>query len=177
MTDNPHEASPACVVSEDGAVEFNQAAHALVTQNNDLKLRHDALKLSCGQAQVAALFMRHPSLVSMTLRLSTSWEYDDSGGFHLIGSCLVENVRIDTFYEPPEAILNSGRPDTDLAALQFTDELDDEAPDLALALLGEDRSEDRVLTFQREELLRQLGLPSAQEGPATQAPPDQSAST
>ncbi len=166
MTANLNGTTPAYILSEGGTVLLNEAGQAVNAQYLALKSQYDGLNRSWCEAQLAALFVRHPWLAAITLRVSKSWEYDDAGGYYFSGCCRVENVAIEASCEPLEAYRDDGTLDLDLAASGLEVELDHKAPDLALLLLGEDASEERELSFEREALLSRFRLPSTGEAPA-----------
>lgn len=155
------EATPAYRVDAAGNIRLNDAGQSLRTQYEAFKTQVEALDRSWCDAVLASLFVRHPWLQSLTMTAGTSWEYDDSGGCYLSGFCRIDTVSFVASITLPEYVLDEGAADHTLAADLLGDTLDDEAPDLALMLLGEDRSEDRVFTFERESLLRQFRLLAA----------------
>lgn len=158
MTANPHDASPAYGIAPDGTVELNAAGQALVAQYHVTKSRFDALQRSWAQAEIAALFVRHPAVRIVVLNVFSSWEYDDAGEHYLRGSCLVKDVCLDPDSPQIEEFMDDGKPDSELAAEVLESELDDTNHDLALELLGADGIEDRLLPCKREEVLAQFGL-------------------
>lgn len=155
------EAAPAYDVDAGGSVRLNDAGQSLRTQYEALKTQVEALDRSWCDALLASLFVRHPWLQSLTMTAGSSWEYDDSGGCYLSGFCRVDSVCFVASVALPQDVLDEGTADHDLAADLLGDALDDEGADLALTLLREDRSEDRVFTFEREPLLRQFQLLAA----------------
>lgn len=166
MTASPHDASPAYGIAQDGTVQLNETGLALEAQYRAIAPRYEALQSNWAQAEIAALFVRHPSVLAIDLQLSASWEYDDSGGHYLSGSCRVDEVCLDAACPQVEEFMDGGEPDVGEAAAQLESELDDVSHDLALVLLHKDGSEDRRLTCKREEVLAQFGQTSNVPAPA-----------
>ncbi|ASI68604.1 hypothetical protein BA022_08555 [Diaphorobacter nitroreducens] len=165
MTAQSQEASPAYSVTPDGTVRINAAGAALEVQYADISAQFGKLQHNWTQAEIAALFVRHPSVRSFDLRLSSSWEYDDSGGCYLSGSCTIDNVCLDPASAQIGEFLEGQAPDTGLAAEVLERELDDTGHDLALVLLREEGSDALCLGCQREETLATLGWSATDSSP------------
>jgi len=166
MTASLHEASPAYGIAPDGTVQLNEAGLALESQYRAIAPRYEALQRSWTLAEIAALFVRHPSVLAFDLHLLASWEYDDSGGHYLSGSYRVDDVCLDAACPQVEEFVDGGEPDAQQAAAQLESELYDVGHELALVLLREDGAGDRQLTCKREEMLAQFGQTSNASAPA-----------
>ncbi len=151
-----HAAPPAYQVDENGRIRPNEAGQALLVQHRAVKAQIEVLNRSWCNATLAVLFVHHPWVEALTLRISSSWEYDDSGGCYRSGSCRVQALDIAPGMKLPEEILQDGYVDQALAAEMLTDMLNDDSGDLALLLLEEDESEDRTLSFKRAEVLESV---------------------
>lgn len=147
MTASPCETAPAYLVDDDGMLHLNEAAKALTA----------ALERSWGFAHVAALFVRHASLITITLRLSTRWrECEESGARYLAGKCLVENATLTPSCARSEGLFAGSEASADMLA-GLTEELDDATLDhLAIILIGEKTPRDRTMVFHRAEILAQV---------------------
>lgn len=147
MTTNPYETAPAYLVDDDGRLHLNEAAKALMA----------ALDRSSGIAHVAGLFVRHASLTSITIRLSTRWwECYDSRARHLTGKCLVENATLTPSCAQAEGLFARSDASADMLA-DLTEELDDAMLDqLAIVLISEKTPRERIMVFHRAEILAQV---------------------
>ena len=171
MTATRQDAAPAYSIDPDGEVEVNAAGAALLKQYSLISDQFRKLQSNWARAVIASLFVRHPSVLALDLHLSSSWEYDDAGGGYLSGSCTVSDVHLDPACPQVAEFLEEGEPDADVAADVLEEDLRDISHDLALALLGEDGSDDCRETFQRQETLALFGLNSSEStSPATAEP-------
>lgn len=171
MTATHQDAPPAYTVEPDGTVQINAAGAALQAQHTVIAAQFRELLCGWARAEVAALFVRHPSVLAFDLHLSLSWEYDDSGGCFLSGTCTVGSVRLDPAIPQIDEFLEDGEPDAEVAAEILESELDGIRHDLARVILGEDDSNDRRETYQRADMLTLLGphLNASLQAPATAA--------
>lgn len=169
MTASLHEESPAYCIAPDGTVRPNEAGLALEAQYRAIGPQYEALQHSWAQAEIAALFVRHPSVLAVDLHVFASWEYDDTGGHYLSGSCRVDNACLDEACPQVAEFMDGGEPDAEQAAAQLESELYDVGHELALVLLREDGADDRWLTCKRDEMLAQFGKASTAPAPAPTA--------
>lgn len=158
MTAAHLKAPPAYVVDADGTVQVNAAGAALKAQRAAIAAQFRQLMRGWARAEIAALFVRHPSVLAFDLHLRSDWEYDDSGGCFSSGSCTVENVQLDAGSPRIDEFLEDGEPQADLAAAILESELEEKHHDLAMVILGEDGSDDRRETYHRADMLALIGF-------------------
>ncbi len=68
-------------------MKLNVAGQALVAQYHAITSRFEALQRSWAEAEIIALFVRHPAARTFALNVFSNWEYDDSGEVYLGGFC------------------------------------------------------------------------------------------
>ena len=157
---------PAYHLGQDGAIWLNAAGQALLAQYKDIKARIAVLERSYCNAAVAALFLRNPWVGALTLTVSSDWEYDDCGNYFLSGSCCVDAVELVPSAVLPDDLEDDGQVDLDQVNALLSDELNDEAPEVAITLLGEDQAKELQIPFTREALLTRLNLIPVLDGTA-----------
>lgn len=167
MTALHQDAPPAYTVDLDGTVRINAAGAALRAQHAVVDAQFRELARGWARAEVAALFVRHPSVLAFDLDLSLNWEYNDSGGCYQSGWCTVGNVCLDPASPQIDEFLKDGEPDAEEAAGVLECELHLLRHDLAMVILGDDDCDERRETYRRGEMLALLGLHSSESPPSS----------
>ncbi|MCL1960608.1 MAG: hypothetical protein FWG56_02240 [Desulfovibrionaceae bacterium] len=116
---------PAYHVGKDGIVRLNDAGQALREQHKNIEAQVAKLDRNWSDAVLAALFLRHPWVDTLTIEVSSNWGYNDFGDHYLSSWCRVEEVGIVACAALPGDILgDDGQVDLHVAALLLGDALD-----------------------------------------------------
>lgn len=132
----------------------------------DLRMRIEELRVAeemvnaafCGSL-IIGLFRRHAWLEGLDLGLSSSSEYDDSGGSYHSCSLAVEEARVRSGMEVPDAVLEADSSDPLSVEEALADALEAYAGDFYEALRDDGDHDAFSLSFERADVADLLNEP------------------
>lgn len=121
---------PDFTASKDGSVGINQAGRTLHAEANEISRKQRALDAAFTGAVAASLFYDHPWLDALTIKLSATAEYDDSGGTYRSINVQVSDLLVVPGVAVQEDFMTEGALDEDLAADRINESIEDGAHEM-----------------------------------------------
>lgn len=142
-----------------GNLHGNEPLVALRKQIAELRVAEEMMNAAFCGSLIIGLFKRHAWLEGLDLGLSSSAEYDDSGGSYYSSSLAVEEVRVRSDMEVPDAVLEADSSDPLSVEEALADALETYAGDFYEALRDDGDHDAFSLSFERADVADLLNEP------------------